>query len=116
MCRDDNRRYVWALFAKGSALASDDQAVQITSPPGPAPAQATASRPRNGAKLHRNRTERPKISSEAAHLTGLVASLRDKLRELASQAEDLLGRLEQLQSGALARTKLSPDQLHGIKA
>lgn len=116
MCPDDNRRYVWALFAKGSALASNDQAVQITSPPAPASDPAIASRSRNGAKLPRPRTGSQKISSEADHLTGLVASLRDKLRELATQAENLVGRLEQLQSGAQDRITPSHDQLEAIDA
>jgi len=115
-CRDDNRRYVWALFAKGSALTSNDPAVQITSPPGPAPAPATASRPRNGAKPRRPRTGSQKVYSEAARLTGLVADLRDRLSVLASQAEDLIGQLEQFQSGAPGQTNRSPDQLQGVNA
>jgi len=87
-CRDNNRHYTWALFAKGSALAPNEQAVRITSPSNP------LVRPQEKAKRGKRPTGAPDGSKQAASLRTLVAELRDQLGDLTHRVEDLSRRLE----------------------
>jgi len=88
LCSDRSRQYTWALFAKGSALGPNEQAVRITSPSTP------LVRPQEKAKRRKGPTGAPDCSNQAVPLRTLVAGLSDRLGDLTQRVEDLRIRLE----------------------
>jgi hypothetical protein len=117
VCRDGNRRYIWALMGKDGVVKSASDAVRIESPqsaePGSAPKKPVAAAPEEGQKSRPNDRLR-QLSVPAIRSTtieeppgpdpirqALVA--RDTLRSALQQNRELLSALKQQRRQTRAR-------------
>lgn len=87
LCQDDHRRFIWALFAKGSALAPNSEAIKITSP-----GKTEPSRSNRGTRIP---TKDP-------------APLDKQLNQLRKSLEKILVQIEHLQHSTLEPTPSKP--------
>lgn len=132
LCRDDRRRYLWALLGKESIVPRCDDPVRIEAPRGPArprasnpqPSEApvtvpinnkivastTAATPSDAKTVKRARTQ------PAASTTEQAVALRDTLRSIARQAGELARSLKQQrrQARIVATTLASLKELQKV--